>query len=119
MSLPKAALLRAIEDGIPLTAINKLESKFIPPEEIEAIARLAITGGKEGGKGDGVFTGLTRYMFVGEQHPFIDPTGILLYRALGREPVFANRAADPVAMKMKTSPLARSPTTRPQPQGSR
>lgn len=117
MAMPKAALLRAVSDDIPLPLIETIAAEYIPITEIEIVAHNAITG-REDGEGDSTtFAGINRFVAFGGNRPFIDPAGTLVQgardyiRALRRA-----RGADPAGMKKR--PGVHKPQTMPaQPRG--
>ncbi len=119
MPLPKQALLRAVSDEIPVGMLDTLGSTYISPEEVEAIAREAVTGGREDSTS---FAGINRYIFIGAGNSaFIDPAGTLVQdtREYIRE-LRRAQAADPAGLKAKdVRPVSRQqPSQQPlQPQG--
>jgi len=124
-TLPKAALVRAVSDEIPLEQLQSgtIGADYMPPDQIAAVAREAIAGdeseedeeGKGGKAGDTAFAGINRYVFVGEgARAFIDPAGTLVHAARqeARE-LRRSRAADPVGLKTKPRTMAQKQTVKP------
>lgn len=117
MALPKAALLRAVSDDIPLALIENIGATYISPDDIAVVARGAIIGDAESESSS--FGGITRYLFVGENRAFMDPSGELLYNVRGQlRELRRTRGADPVAMKAKTRTMAQKQAAKAQPTGA-
>jgi hypothetical protein len=116
MALPKAALLRGIHDDIPLDILNQLESTYITPEQINAVATEAVGG--DDGDDTSAFSGFNRYMFVGDGHAFIDPSGVLVHDVRDHQRAMRRtRGADPVALKAATRTAVQKQTIKIQPGG--
>ena len=118
MAIPKAALLRAVSDDIPVTEFDKLGSTYIPPNEIEAVARAAITG-EEGDSDSTTFAGINRYLFVGSGNAFIDPSGVLVQGARDHALALRRaRGADPSGLKLRGRTMAQKQKAAQQPTGA-
>jgi hypothetical protein len=118
MAMSKAALLRAVTDDIPIALLDTIVSTYIPPSEIEAAVRLAITG-EEGGDSTS-FAGINRYVFVGAgDRAFIDPAGILMQETKTQiRELRRARGADPAGMKKRTRTMAQKQAAQISPAGA-